>query len=53
MEEPVALNKEAGTENEKTLANLSPAEEDPGKGFCKRRNPETLNTETKSMEEIS
>ena len=27
MEEPVALNKEAGKENERTLANLSPAEE--------------------------
>ena len=27
MEEPVALNKEAGKENEQTLANLNPAEE--------------------------
>ena len=27
MEEPVALNVEAGKENEQTLANLSPAEE--------------------------
>ena len=26
MEEPVALNVEAGKENEQTLANLSPAE---------------------------
>ena len=27
MDEPVALNKEAGKENEQMLANLNPAEE--------------------------
>ena len=31
MDEPVALNEQAGKENEQTLANLSPAEEAPSK----------------------
>ena len=48
---PVALNKEAGKENEQTLANLHPAEEATSNDefqveietFCKRRNPKALN----------
>ena len=31
MDEPVALNEEAGKENEQTLANLSSADEAPSK----------------------
>jgi len=51
MEEPVDLNKEAGKENEQTLANLSPAEEATNKSEVEiekflqaRAEIQTLNT---------
>ena len=51
MDEPIALNKEAGKENEQPLANLNPAKEATSKDEvetdkflnCKHRNPKTLN----------
>ena len=55
MEESVDLHKEAGKENEQTLANLSLAEEATSKDeveiekFCRSRNKKTLNTRLRTI----
>ena len=55
MEGSVDLHEKAGTENEQTLGNLSPAEEATSKDeveiekFCRNRNKKTLNTRLRAI----
>ena len=56
MEEPVTLNVEAGKENEKTLENLSPAEEATSKDELEIEEflqaQKSKNTQYKSLEQL-